>query len=278
MTITTGDELLAALGNNSTRFVVDKANIGSQTAGRYVSLWRATGVPGQAAIPGTTPAVPTSATTGAIPFTNQTSPITSYLARLSLTSGNNSGLFEIHDRIAHSGGLVLNTTSPQTITGFDLTALAPAAARMGPSDGTELSWWLEVYTDGGATASNATINVDYYGGTTGDLSLLAVGGTIRAGNLFSLNTLIPSADQGKRIAGVNSVTLSASTGTAGNFGFTCTRAKASLTMPVGNLGTTADWAALGLPEIPNDACLMMMILPTLTSSGALRGSGVIAHG
>lgn len=278
MAITTGDQLLAALGNSATRFVFDKSNLSNQVAGRYASLWRATGVPGQGAIPGTTPAVPTSATTGAIPFPNQTAPATSYLARLSAASANNAGMLEVHDRIAHSGGLVLNVTTLQSITGFDLDTLAPSAARLGPSDGSGLAWWLEVYTDGGATASNATINVDYYGGTTGDLSLLAVGGTIRAGMCFGLDALIPTADQGKRIRGINSVQLSASTGTAGNFGFTCTRPRASLPMPIANFGNVADWAGLGLPEVPNDSCLQFMVLPTLTSSGQVRGSGAIAHG
>lgn len=278
MAIDTGDKLLAAMAANATRFVFDKSNVSNQTAGRYVSLWRSTGVPGQAAIPGTTPAVPTRATTGAIPFPNQTSPATSYLARLSVASANNAGLLEVHDRIAHSGGLVLNSTSAQNITGFDLDTLAPAADRLGPTDGTGLLWWLEVFSDGGATASNATINVNWYGGGSGNLNVQAVGGTIRAGNLFSLDALIQTADQGKRIKGVNSVQLSASTGTAGNFGFTCTRPRASIPMPVANFGNVADWAALGLPEIPNDACLQFVVLPTLTSSGQVRGSGLIAHG
>lgn len=278
MTITTGDGLLSALGNNSTRVSFDKANLSNQVAGRYASLWRATGVPGQAAIPGTTPAVPTSATLGAMAFPNQTAPSTSYLGRLSITSANNAGLVEIHDRIAHSGGLVLNSTSPQAISGFDLDTLAPPAARLGPSDGTGVSWWLEVYTDGGATASNATVSVNYFGGTSGNLNVIAVGGTIRAGMAIGLEAFIPTGDQGKRIKGVTNVTLSASTTVAGNFGFTCSRPLASLSMPVANLGNVADWALLGLPNIPNDSCLQFFVLPTLTSSGQIRGALTIAHG
>ncbi|MBZ4284015.1 hypothetical protein LAJ55_14505, partial [Streptococcus pneumoniae] len=85
--------------------------------------------------------------------------------------------------------------------------------------------------DGGATASNATINGTYNDASTGHLSLLAVGGTIRAGMMFPLTPLIPSADQGKFIRGINSVILSAATGSAGNFGFTCTRPRTLLTLP-----------------------------------------------
>lgn len=51
MTISTRDQLISALGNNSSRLVIDKASIASQAVGTFVSLWRATGQPGQGAIP-----------------------------------------------------------------------------------------------------------------------------------------------------------------------------------------------------------------------------------
>ena len=50
MAITSRDQLIDALGNNSSRFILDKASIASQAAGTFVSLWRATGQPGQGAI------------------------------------------------------------------------------------------------------------------------------------------------------------------------------------------------------------------------------------
>lgn len=271
------DLLADALGNNSSRLVIDKASLANQVAGRFSSLWRATGQPAQAAIP-TTAAVPTSATSGAMGFTNQTAPVTSYLAWLFAVSGNSATGVEVHDRIAHLGGLVLNVTTSQTVTGLDLNTLAPASARVGAANFSDLQWWLEVYTDGGATASNATINVTYDDGTTGNLNTQAVGGTIRAGHMFALTPLIPSAQQGKYIRGINSVILSASTGTAGNFGFTCTRPRSILPLPLANKAEVADWATLGLPEIANDACLSLVVLPSTTSSGTLRGGGKIAHG
>lgn len=49
--ITTLDHLANALGNNASRIVIDKASIASQAAGTFVSMWRATGQPGQGAIP-----------------------------------------------------------------------------------------------------------------------------------------------------------------------------------------------------------------------------------
>jgi hypothetical protein len=277
MAISGLDPLITALGNNASRLVIDKASLANQVAGVYCSMWRATGVPAQGAIP-TTAAVPTSATTGAMSFANQTSPATSYLAWLFGTSSNATTTLEIHDRLAHIGGFVLNSTSAQTVTDMDLSALAPAADRVGAVNYGDVQWWLEVYADGGATASNATINVTFDDNSTGNLNTLAVGGTIRIGRCYGLDALRTTAQQSLNIRGINSVTLSASTGTAGNFGFTATRPRTVLPLLVANKTEVADWAQLGLPEIPNDSCLFPMIISPTTSSGTLRGGGKIAHG
>jgi hypothetical protein len=278
MAITTRDQLIDALGNNSSRIVIDKGNLANQVAGRYSSLWRATGQPAQAAIPGTTAAIPTRATLGAMGFANQTAPVASYIAWLWAACSNSAMTLEIHDRVAHVGGAVLNVITSQTAIAIDVSTLALAAARRGDANYSDLRWWLEVYTDGGATASNATINVTYDDATTGNLTVLAVGGTIRAGHMFELTPLIPVAQQGKFIRGINSVILSASTGTAGNFGFTCTRPRTLLPLPQLNKAEAADWAILGLPEVANDACLQVVMLPSTTSTGTVRGGGKIAHG
>jgi len=272
------NEIAWALGNNSSRVLLDKASLANQVAGRFCSLWRATGLPAQGAIPAAA-AVPTNATLGAIGFTQQTAPVTSYLALLGSVSSNNVSTLEIHDRIAHSGGNVLNVTTAQTAANLDLLTLAPAAARVGEANYSDCQWWLEVYSDGGATASNASINVTFHDASTATLSVQAVGGTIRTGHLFPLTPLIPAAHQGKFIRAVTNVTLSASTGTAGNFGFTVTRVRAQCFMPLANAlpSDVGDWAALGLPEVPNGSCLFPVILPTTTSSGTLRGTGKIIH-
>lgn len=275
--ITTRDQLISALANNSSRLILDKASLASQVAGSYASMWRATGQPAQGAIP-TTAQVPTNSTLGCIPFANQVAPVTSYLAYLFAASSNSATTLEIHDRIAHMGGLSLAVTTPQTITGLDLLTLAPSAQRIGAADYRDVQWWIEIYAAGGATASNATINVTFDDNTSDNLNVVGVGGTLGIGRMLGVDALRTTAQQGKNIRAINSVTLSASTGTAGNFGFTCTRPRAVVPMPILNFATVFDWAQLGLPEIPNDSCLFPMILPGTTSTGTLRGGGKIAHG
>jgi hypothetical protein len=121
---------------------------------------------------------------------------------------------------------------------------------------------------------NATANVTYDDDTTGNLAAVALGATPRAGRLYPLI----SASAGKFIKAVNSVTLSATTGTAGNFGITATRPRASVSNPVANFTGTFTWAQLGLPSIPNDSCLFMLMLCSTTSTGTVRGGGKIIHG
>lgn len=277
MAITNRDQLIDALANGASRIVLDKANLANQTAGRFCSLWRATGQPAQGAIP-TTAVVPTNATVGAVQFTQQTAPATSYIAQIAVNASNSAMSWEIHDRIAHSGGGVLNITTSQTNIACDLNTLLPPAERIGDSNYGDVQTWLEVYADGGATASNATINVTFNDGSSGNLNTLAVGGTIRAGNMFSLDALRTPAQQGLNIRAVNSVILSASTGTAGNFGITFTRPRAYIPTQLANLTQPYDWAQLGLPVVPNGSCLFFVVIPSTTSSGTLRGGGKIIHG
>lgn len=274
MTITTRDELINALANNSSRIVWDKASIANAAAGQIFSLWRATGVPSQGAIPGAA-ALCTSALTGAMGFANQTAPATSYYAWQTIATSNAATSVEIHDRLAHMGGLNGTLTTAQTV-GIDLSTLGGGlpAARRGDANYSDVQWWLEWYTDTGATASNATVAVTYDDGSTGNLAAIAVGGTVRAGRMIPLAPAVA----GRFIRGVNTITLSASTGTAGSFGVTATRPRTVVNTNIANKCEQYDWAQLGLPEVPNDACLMMLMLCATTSTGAVRGQGKIAHG
>lgn len=272
MTITTRDQLISALANNSSRIVLDKANIANAAAGQLFSLWRATGTPGQGVIP-TTAALCTSALTGAIGFANQTSPATSYIAWQTIATGNATTSIEIHDRLAHMGGLNGTLLTAQTV-GIDLTSIGLPAARRGDVNFFDVQWWLEWYTDTGFTASNATVNVTYDDASSGNLPVIAVGGTVRASRMIPLVSTVA----GRFIRAVNTITLSASTGTAGNFGVTATRPRTSINTFISNKYENFDWAQLGLPEIPNDSCLQLIMLCSTTSTGTVRGQGKIAHG
>ena len=279
MTITTRDQLIDALANNSSRLVIDKASLSNAAAGQYHSLWRATGQPGQGAIP-TAAAACTNALAGSFQFAQQVAPATSYIAYLEGACSNSVTTFEIHDRLAHMGGLNGTLATAQTV-GIDLLSLLGSNnmdARIGDANYSDVQWWLEWYTDTGSAAVTATVAVTYNDGTTGNLTGLALAATRRASFMAPLNSLIPSASSGKYIRAVNTVTLNVTTGTVGNFGVTVTRPRVSLGLPMANIKWSADWAGLPISEVPNQSCLFPIVIAGTSSTGTLRGGGKIAHG
>ena len=279
MAISTVDSIVKALGNNSSRIIIDKASIASQTAASYCSLWRATGQPGQGAIPAAT-AVCNNNTLGTINFAQQTLPARSYGAYLELATGNAAMTLELHDRLAHMGGLVGNVTTAQAVN-LDLSTLLATdnlSERKGDADYSDVQWWLEWYTATGATVVTATVAVTYNDGTTGNLTAQSLAATRPASHAIPLNSLVPAAQSGKFIRGVVSVTLSATTGTAGSFGVTATRPRMAIGSPIANFKSISDWAQLGFPEIYNRSAVFPMVLTPTTSSGTVRGGGKIAHG
>lgn len=279
MTITTRDDFFNALANNYSPVYFDKASLSNATAAAYMSLWRATGQPGQGAIP-TTAATCDNTLTGAMPFNQQSSPATSYIAYVDALCGNAGVTMEIHDRLMQMGGLSGTVTTAQTVNLDVHTNIASdnLAARVGPSDYRDVLWWLEFYSDTGATGVNITINVTYNDGTSGDLTVLALAATRRAGFSVLLNGLIPAAAAGKFIRDINTATLSATTGTAGNFGFTASRCRGSIYLPLANAKFKEKWDGLALNDIPNESCLYALQIASTTSTGIVRLGGKIAHG
>ena len=278
MTITTRDKLIDALGNNSSRLVIDKASISNAAAGQFHSLWRATGQPGQAAIPAAA-AVCNNALTGALNFAQQTSPATTYGTWANAMCSNNATTLEIHDRLMHMGGLSGTSTGSQTVN-LDINANLASNnldARKGDANFSDVQWWMEWYTDTGSTAVTATVGVTYNDGTTGTLSV-ALAATRRASLMIPLNGFIPAAAAGKYIRDIDTVQLSATTGSAGSFGFTATRPRMTMPLSLANKMETFDWAALGLPEIFNSSCLMILQVASTTTTGTVRGGGKLSHG
>lgn len=279
MTIANLDQFYDALTNNSSRIFIDKASLASQTANSYCSFWRQTGQPAQGGIPSTASTC-NNTTVGTMGFTQQTSPATSSLGWLSMQTSVANQTPEIHDRLAHMGGLNGTLTTAQTVN-LDLNSLLGTdniASRIGDSNYSDVTWWLEWYTATGATAVTITINVTYNDGTTGNLTAISLAATRPAGHLIPLNSFIP-AGTAKFIRGVNTATLSATTGTAGSFGITCSRNRSLLDKHfIANKGEVYTWDELGSPEIYNSSCLWLLMFTTGTTAGTLRGQGKLAHG
>jgi hypothetical protein len=284
MTISTINELETALNAQFSKYYSAKTDTlptaNQAVVGGFHSFWRATGVPAQAAVPAnTTAAVLNNTTLGAISFMQQTSPKQSYLATLSASCSSAGTTIEIHDRLAHCAGITANQAQTVNINGFDFSTLSGSnlATRIGDANYSDIQWWMEWYTQTGADAANATVNVTYNDGTTGALTAFAIGGTVRASRMIPLNFLIPAADSGKYIRAVNSVNVG-DTNADGSFGITATRYRASIRMPVLNKVYSNIWAETGLPEIYNESCLFPVCIATSANMGNIRIDGNIVHG
>lgn len=178
----------------------------------------------------------------------------------------------------HMGGLNGTLTTAQTVN-VDLNANLATdnlTNRIGDANYSDVQWWLEWYTATGGTAVTATVAVTFNDGTTANLSA-SLTATRPASFMLPLNGL-NAANPGKFIRAVNTVQLSATTGTAGSFGVTATRPRTLLSLNVANKTETADWAQLGLPNVPNSSALFMIQLTSTTSTGTVRGGGKLAHG
>lgn len=267
--ITTRDEIVAALSTAGT-YLVNKASIATQATGGWSSLWRATGTPAQGAIPGAA-AVCTDALLGSLgtvpaPGVGQRNAVLT----AALSCGNAGPLVCLVDRLAHMGGLSGTVATPTAQTA-NVSVVSLAGTRCA-SDYSDVCWWLEIYTDVGTTGVTATVSYTDSGGT-GRTTTVAFAGASPANQDSRIFPIIPQVATPLPIRSVESVTLSATTGTAGSFGVTATKEIASFALPpVANYAVAYDWAQLGAPTVHEDACLSLIMLCTTTSTGALVGS------
>lgn len=262
MAITTESGLIAARASGGPAQFI-KSSMANTAAGQLFSLYRTAGSkPAQPAIPGAA-AVCTNATAGAIelPFTVSDGN-SLYCDSVAMQLGT-AGQLRLVDRIIHHGGLNGTTLGVQSIN---------TPALPGGVDAAKCRWFAEWYADTGATASNATFAVTHTDATTANI-VIAIGGTVRAGRKIGLVSPV-----GKPIASIQQLTsLSASTGTAGNFGVTCQQLTGiRIGLLAGNTGIEYESLMRVMPRA--DACLAAEILCTTTSSGALEGDFFLMQG
>jgi len=232
--------------------------------GRGCSLWTYDGMPASGAVP-TVAAIPDRTTTGAIPFTAATGGRDLHLIGTSITPLI-AGVFLLYDRLFHIGGLSGTSTAAQSVQG---SPASPALTRN--TGGAGNIAWYEIYTIIGSTGTTLTMNYTDDAGNSGQTSTINIGAT----NFREVTRAqrIPLAAGDTGIRAINTVQLTATTGTVGNFGITIAQPLAWL--PVGAAGT-AGWRdyTTGLPGIPvinPDACLTLMFIPAVATAPEVWG-------
>lgn len=234
-------------------------------AGRPCSLWKYDGVPALGGTP-TSAAVPTNATTGAISLTSPGGGRSLYLTQAWATALV-GGTLIVYDRLLHCGGLDGTVTSAQTVGG--------TLTRNTGGDGNFVM--IEIYTIIGTTARTVTMSYTDQDGNSGQTSTaVAIGAT--GFREVTRAIFLPLATGDTGVQAVASVTLSASTGTAGNFGVTIGKPLAYLACGAAGAPGWRDFVT-GLPGIPtigDDACLSLLWIPaTTTVPEIVGGLGIV---
>lgn len=221
-------------------------------SGRLTSLWTYDGQPSAGAVPGAV-AIPDNTTVGGMLQADPGGGREKWLVGASVP-GVIAGTLFIYDRLLHIGGLDATQTATQAVGGT-LTRYTNGVGNM---------ILLEIYTLIGVTGTTILVNYTDQGGAAGASPLIAFGNTGFREAERMLVVPLASGDSG--VQGVTNVDLTATTGTAGNFGVTVIHPIA--TIDVFGAGQSTARSFLdphGVPEIQTDACLAMMWLSAGTT-------------
>ena len=270
MAISNLDELLAAITGGSYRLPINKASLASAIIGHEMSLWRSTGFPAQGATPAAA-AICNNTLLGALPLAARSGAQDRIISKIYLAMATLGNGFIIEDRLGHMGGLNGTLTTAQTV-GLDIHAnllVDNIAQRIGAADYSELEWYLEWYTATGATVSTPTAQVTFDDASTGSVNISVLGATALPATVAASRRYKLTPTNGKYIRSVDTVTLSASTGTAGSFGVTATRRLATVPFigPAVNTSIAVDDWALNSPEVYDSSCVSFAQIAAATTTG-----------
>lgn len=225
-------------------------------SGQITSLWRYNKTNGANGATPSAAAVPDRSTLGALGQSNPTGGRQLWLLGLeaSITQG---GVLMLYDRLLHNGGLSGTVTTAQTVGG--------TLTRNTGGVGNEI--WIEIYSAIGTTATTISASYTNQAGTSGRTTpAVAIGNT----NLREESRIIklPLQDGDTGVQAVASVTLAASTTTAGSFGVTIAKPIAMGLCEAVGAAVFRDFVAglPSLPEIATDACLAFAWLAASTTA------------
>jgi len=237
----------------------------TDAAGGTASLWSQGAIPAAGATPPTgVGEAPTKATAGSLPFTAVGGDTEIRVARGWITMST-LGVVSLYDRLVHTSGLDGTLTTAQTINSAALT-------RHTSGEGVELL--IEHYAATGSGAATLTVTYTNQAGTSGRVATV----TFLASPLPGLMQPVPLAAGDSGVRSVQSVQLSNTTGTAGNFGITLAKTHCEMAPDTASIGKIFGPFQLGLPDLDPDACLAMAVTCSTTSTGLMNGLWELVQG
>lgn len=267
MAITTLDGVIAGM-RKPEHFI--KAVTGTMVAGRPHTVFYQAGMPGAAAANSSGLAGAALTTyAGQIPFTNPSSG-NAYLARFQ-GQCTIPGTLMLVDRLWHNSGIVVTTTTAQTIN----SAAWPARDTNASTNGEGVLIGLEIMTATGAGAATPTISyTDQSGnaGATGSMIVSYAASSI-AGSFYPFS--LAAGDTGVR--SIQSVTLGVSM-SSGSVALVAYRVLASLELTAGNTPNALDAITSGFPQCYDNTVPQLIFIPSTTTTSNIVGQVVFTHG
>lgn len=246
---------------------------GASAIGGWAARWNDLSVQnntrnGCLSAPGGTPRNPTRTTDGALKHTPPAGGHSLFLPRLVIGSASTAGLWMIYDRLGDVSGFSGAVNTTQTITG-------------GVNDGTRYTdpegnlAFIQIWSQIGTTATTFTVsytNQDGVSGRTSHPALIGGTGYREAGKWLP----IPLIAGDTAVLSVESITLAASTGTAGDIGVTIV--KPLKTVATGSSGLAGDHGFLTdgvISRVKDDACLCVAQYESATT-GAVNAQAQLS--
>jgi len=252
-------------GSSETIFFHKSQRIGGAAApaaisGRMMSLWQYDGYPSAGSAP-TTLVYPDNTTTGGLLQSNPSVlGDTKFLIQAWATCVT-PGTLILYDRLAHIGSLSGTDVNDQNVNAIPTRY----------TDGIGNIAFIEIYSTIGVNTTTVLMNYRDQDDNDADGPLATIGNTAyrEQGRVI----LLPVNGGDKGIKRVNNIDLTATTGTAGNFGVVMAHPLAYI--PIGATGAPG-WRDYnsglpGIPEIKEDACLALLFLPYTTTIPEIYG-------
>jgi len=273
MAITTLDLLLAGLRPPISFY---KSTYTGEAIGRYHNLFAIAGIPaaGVLGTPGLAGATVTApdAIGGHFDWTNPAAG-NAYLAKVNWNVNAAMVGVTIYDLLWYNSGLVVTTTTAQTINSIAF----PARSADGTANGQQIEIYIhcQVATTNGAAITNTTYSYTNELGTAG-----RTGGLIPNWPATAvINHITPFGLQGgdTGVRSIQTVTLGTSYG-AGTINLMAIRRVAQLGFFAANTGQNLNAFDLGMPQLFNGSALYAMNLLSGTGAGENSGHIQLAHG
>jgi hypothetical protein len=247
-----------------------KALSGTLVAGRPFNPWYLAGVPGAAVAPA--PGVAGAALTSyagqiAIPAASGNT----HLFKFSGASSAQGGTLLLCDRLWHNSGLVVTTTTAQTVN----SVAWPARDTTGTTDGKQVHIGLEISAATGAGAATPSISYTNDAGTAGRTSttLDAYVATSAQGTFYRLGEQV--GDTGVR--SIQTCTLGVSM-TSGSISLVAYRIMASLELTAAGLPNAADWLTGAGTRFYDTSVPFLIYIPQTTTTTMLTANATFTQG